>query len=92
MRAAVYGRCFVGVVTKVGDRSVRAGYQHLGAGVDRIANFAEELVLSPYGAAMLPGVVVVASDRFRPHVLGVERQYLGGLVIRPDDGVRMAHV
>ena len=61
-----------GVVTKVGDRCVRAGHQHLGNVVDRIANFAEELVLSPYGAAMLSGVMVVASDPLRPDVFGVE--------------------
>lgn len=82
----------VGVVTKVGDRCVRAGYQHLGNAVERIANFAEELMLSSYGAAMLSGVVVVASDFLRPHVLGVELQYLRGLVIHPNHGVRMAHV
>ena len=82
----------VDIVMKVGDRSVRAGYQHLGNGVNRIADFAEELVLRPYGAAMLPGVVVVASDLFRTQVLGVELQNLGGVVIRPNDGMRMAHV
>jgi hypothetical protein len=82
----------VGVVTKVGDRSVRAGDQHLGNAVDCIANFAEELVLSPYSAAVLSGVVVVASDLLRPRVLGVELQYLSGLVIRPNHGVGMAHV
>jgi hypothetical protein len=71
---------------------VRAGYQHFGNGVDRIAYFAEELVLSTYGAAMLPGVVVVASDFLRMQVLRVELQNLGGMVIGPNDGMRMAHV
>src|SRR5688572_7100463 len=48
----------VSVMTKVGDRSMRPGYQHLGDVLDRSADFAEELVLGSYGAAMLPGVVV----------------------------------
>jgi hypothetical protein len=35
--------------------------------------------------------MLVAADALRLHVLGVELQHLGGSVIGPDNGVRMAH-
>ena len=43
----------VGVVANIGDRRARAGHQHLGDAVQRIADFTEEFVLRPDGAAVL---------------------------------------
>ena len=55
----------VGVVANIGDRRARAGHQHLGDAVQRIADFTEEFVLRPDGAAVLRGVVGVRPDLVR---------------------------
>ncbi len=81
----------VSVVAEVRYRGMRTGNQYLGNALDRIADSAKEFVLGAHRAAMLPGVVVVASDPLRLQMLGVELQYLSGLVIRPNDSVRMIH-
>ena len=79
------------VVTKVRERLARARDQHLGDTVERVAHLAEILVLRPHAAAVLTCVVMVTADLLRLHVLGIEPEHLGGLVIDPDDGVGVAH-
>src|SRR6476660_2558008 len=55
----------LGIATKVGGCRVRASHQHLGDAVEYIADFAEELVLGPHGAAVLCSVVSVCPNLLR---------------------------
>lgn len=82
----------VGMVAKVDRRRVRAAHQNLGDAVQRIAAFAEESMLRAHGAAMLLGVVRVGIDVVGQHMLGVELQDLGRLLVGPDHGVKRRHV
>jgi hypothetical protein len=83
-----HGRAvFFGVMLEVDLRSVRPGDQHLLDAGQRVADLAEELMLAAHLAAMLLGVVAMGLDLLRLHMLGVELQHLGALVIDPDNGV-----
>jgi hypothetical protein len=45
------------IVTKVGDSGVRTGHEYLGNSAERVAYFAEELMLTAHDAAMLSSVM-----------------------------------
>ena len=78
----------VGVVAKVGERRVRAGHHGLREAIELVADRAEELMLGPHAAGVLPRRIGVGVDREprRMHVLFAERQHPSRLVVRPDDG------
>jgi hypothetical protein len=78
-------------VLEVGDAGLRADHQHFGDAGQRVAHLAEELVLGAHVAAVLGRVVGVRLDLLRLHVLGVELQHLGVLVVDPDHGMEHRH-
>jgi len=82
----------LGVPTKVGNRGVRASHQHLGDAIEHITDLPEKLVLRPHGPAMLCRMVGVRPDPLRQHMLGVELQHLGRLMVCPDHCVEGVHV
>ncbi len=86
------GAVFLGVVAEVGDAGARAGDQDLRDALERIADVAEELVLAAHLAAVLLGVVGVGLDLLGAHVLGVELQDLGVLVVDEDHGMECRHL
>jgi hypothetical protein len=71
---------------------VRAGHQHLGDAVERIAGLVEEFVFRPHRAAMLCSVMGMRAALLHQNMLGVEPQHLGGLVVSSDRGMEEAHV
>jgi DNA-binding transcriptional LysR family regulator len=79
------------VVLEVGDAGLGADDQQLGDAGERVAHLAEELVLGAHAAGVLGGVVAVRLDLLRLHVLGVELQDLGGLMVDPDHGMEHRH-
>ena len=81
------GAVLLDVVPEVGLRGVRTTTSTSWMPASASQTMAEELVLGAHGAAMLARVVGVRLDALRLHVLGVELQHLGGLVVDVDDGV-----
>ena len=82
----------VGVVLEVGEGRFRAGDQHLGDVVQRVAHMAEELMLAAHLAAVLLCVVVVRLDLLCLHMFGVELQDLRLVVVNQDNGVEQSHL
>jgi hypothetical protein len=86
------GPVLVDVVPEVGDSRAAAGHQHLGDAFHRIADRPEELVLVAYAARVLAREMQVLVDLALDHLLRIELQHLGGLVIDKGNRMEEAHV
>jgi hypothetical protein len=79
------------VMPKVRQAGMPANHQHLRDPVQRIADMAEKLMLGADFAAVLAGELQMFMDFMFLYMLHAELQYLSGLVIDKDDGVKEAH-
>lgn len=80
------------VMAQIGHRCVRARYENFVDIADGVAKFTKELVLRSHFAVVLTRVMIFGADFLRLHVFRVELQHSSGLMVRPDNGVRKAHI
>ena len=76
----------VDIVPKVSLSGVGADHQDIGDAGQRVANVGEEFVFGSNLAAVLASDVFMRLDALDLHVLGVELQHLGFVVIDEDHG------
>ena len=79
------------VMPEVGNAGMTARNQHLGDTLHRITNRAEKLMFSANAARVLACEVPMFMDLLLKHLLRIELQYLGGVMVDEDDGVVDGH-